>query len=192
MRLLASVALMMLSTAASISTPAPPQGPFSLADLTVPSEQLPSGCTLSPSPTLRSGDNQVRTGLWTGLPISSNPWTGSDRAIVVAIHERVIDPPPIADGPPPTKRELAQFRLRLADGVEEAYAAIYTDDASHIITVNAVRYTDAPPPSFSRNAARDRPGNLRLTLDRTVLGVSGNEGACFLAIAARVRDLAGR
>lgn len=127
-----------------------------------------------------------------GLPISSNPWTGTDRAIVAAIQERVIDPPPIPDGPPTTKSELARFRLRLADGVEAAYAAIYTDGSPHLITVYAVRYADASQLPSQRRSGRGRPANLRLTSDRTVLVVSGEDGACLKAVGARVKELAVR
>ena len=164
---------------------------FALADLTIPADRLPSGCALSPSPTIRIG-NQTRTGLWTGLPISSNPWTGTDRAIVVAILERVIDPPPLPDGPPLTRKELAQFRSRLADDVEEAYAAIYADGDSSLVTVHAVRYSDASLVPTRRSSDRARPVGLRLTVDRTVLAISGNNGACSQAITALVRELLDR
>ena len=165
---------------------------LALADLTVPPGRLPSGCALSPSPTIRIGNNQTRTGLWTGLPIASNPWTGTDRAIVVAILERVIDPPPLPDGPPLARAELARFRSRLADDVEEAYAAIYADGDRDLVTVTAVRYTDASQVPSRRNAVRANPGSIRLTADRTVLVVSGQDGPCLQAIGAHVRELTAR
>jgi hypothetical protein len=164
---------------------------LALADLTVPPDRLPSGCALSTAPTVRIG-NQVRSGLWAGLPISTNPWIGADRATVAAIVERVIDPPPVPDGPPLTKGELARFRSRLADDVEAAYAAIYADGDSTLVTVHAVRYTDASLVPSRRSSYRARPGGLRLTVDRTVLAVSGTNGACSQAVITHVRELAAR
>jgi hypothetical protein len=128
MPLFLSVVVMLLAAAATETAWAHGQGGFPLADLTVPADRLPTGCGLSPSPSMRTGDNTMRAGSWAGLPISSNPWIGTDRAIVASIVERAVDPPRIPDGPPPTPRESARFRLRLADDVEEAYAAVYTDD----------------------------------------------------------------
>ena len=165
---------------------------FSLAELTVAPGRLPSGCVLSRSSTQRLDGNSVRGGLWAGLPISNNPWTGTDRAIVAAIVERVIDPPPVPDGPPLTKGELARFRSRLADDVEEAYAAIYADGDSALVAVHAVRYTDASLIPSHRSSDRARPGGLRLTVARTVLTVSGGNTACSQAIAAHIRELAAR
>jgi hypothetical protein len=92
MPLFLSVVVTMLAAAATETAWAHGQGGFPLADLTVPADRLPTGCGLSPSPWIRSSDNRVRSGLWAGLPISSNPWTGTDRAIVASIVERVIDP----------------------------------------------------------------------------------------------------
>jgi hypothetical protein len=188
----AAYVAMMVATAANEAARAHAQGAFPLTDLTVPAERLPTGCSLSPSPWIRSSDNRVRTGLWAGLPISSNPWTGTDRAIVASIVERVIDPPRLPDGPPLTSRELARFRLRLADGVEEGYAAVYTDGGLSLITVNALRYSDITQLPSWRNPERVRPGSFRLTFGRTVLVVSGEDGPCLQAVGAHVKELASR
>ena len=190
---LAAVAsiVMMSATAPIEIVGAHAQGTFALADLTVPADRLPDGCGLSPSPSIRIGDSQVRGGLWAGLPITRNPWIGTDRAIIASIHERVIDPPPIPDGPPPTKNELARFRLRLADGVEEAYVAVYAGGGPSLVTVNALRYADASQLPSSPGSGRLRPGALRFT-GRTALAVSGDDDACLQAVVAHVRQVAGR
>jgi hypothetical protein len=95
-----------------------------MSDLTVPPERLPAGCALPQAPVMRLGDNKMQSGLWAGLPITSNPWVGSDRAIVAAIIESM-DRPTLVPDAPLTPRDAARFRLQLADGVDEAYAAVY-------------------------------------------------------------------
>lgn len=97
--------------------------PVTLHDLTVPTDRLPTGCALSPAASLPLDGKRVRTGLWAGLPIAMNPWTGTDRPLIASIRERMDGPTLTPDGPPPTARELSRYRSRLADGVEEAYAA---------------------------------------------------------------------
>src|SRR5687768_15642469 len=98
-----------------------------LQQLTVPAERLPAGCTLSPAPAQSIDGQHVRGGLWAGLPISRNPWVGTDRQIIASIRERVDPPSELPDGPPLSRAELARARLRLADGVEAGYAAVYLD-----------------------------------------------------------------
>ena len=185
--LAAAFIVVMLAAAANETAWAHSRGGFPLADLTVPAERLPTGCGLSPSPSIR-----MRAGLWAGLPISSNPWTGTDRGIVASIVERVIDPPRIPDGPPPTNSELARFRLRLADDVEEAYAAVYTDGGPSLISVNAVRYVDAAELTSLRNSGRMRPGSFRLMAGRTLLTVSGDDGPCLQGVSAHVKEVVNR
>jgi hypothetical protein len=71
---------------------------ISINDLTVPPDRLPAGCTLSPSDSVHLDGNRIRGGLWAGLPIASNPWTGTDRPIVAFIRERMDGPPLEPDG----------------------------------------------------------------------------------------------
>ena len=169
--------------------PASAQSPFALASLTVPTEGLGTeSCTLSPAPSMRLGDNRVRGGLWTGLPIPSNPWTGTDPAALVAIRERVVSSPSPPDGPPLSGAELARFRRQLADDVEEAYAAIYTDGSATPVTVHAVRFKETAPP---RRSVRN-DGLHYFELDRTIVVVSGDITDCFNAVRAHVAELTGR
>jgi len=113
---------------AMTGTMAGAQGPvhtvFGVTELTVPAQRLPADCALPDAPVIRIGDNKMQSGLWAGLPITSNPWIGSDRAIVAAIVERM-DRPTLVPDAPLTPRDAARFRLQLADGVDEAYAAVY-------------------------------------------------------------------
>jgi hypothetical protein len=117
--------------------------PQTLRELTVPAAQLPEECRLVDAPS-RTADGEVRGGLWAGLRISSNPWMGSDPAVIAAIRERMEPPADVPDGPPLSPVERARFRLRLADGVESAYAAVYGDTADRLTIVLGLKHTNDP------------------------------------------------
>ena len=153
------------------------QAAASLEQLTVPQEQLAAaGCRLSPSQSIRTSDNRVRSGLWTGLPITTNPWIGTEPAVAATIRERLGDSPSPPDGPPQSPSELARFRLRLAEDVEQAYAAIYLDEAFNLVVVHALTWK-AP----ARHEMRWRSGagsGLRFSFGNTIVAMSG-EGSCW-------------
>jgi len=136
---------------------------ISINDLTVPPDRLPAGCTLSPSDSVRLDGNRIRGGLWAGLPITSNPWTGTDRPIVASIRERMGGPPLEPDGPPLDRPAASRYRLLLADGVEEVYAAIYLMQSdSTPIVVYASRFTASARPFYgARPAPKVRGGTPR-------------------------------
>ena len=94
--------------------------PVTLRELTVPEERLPSGCAATPSDARGLDGKRVQSGLWAGLPIDKNPWIGNDQQVVAAIRERMDGPSLVPDGPPLTRKQLSQYRLQLAEGVEEA------------------------------------------------------------------------
>src|SRR5229473_812071 len=125
--------------------------PYTMKDLTVPKKRLPAGCGLVPAPSVSLGGNRVQYGLWAGLPVPTNPWSGTDRPTIVEIRERMDGPSLVPDGPPPTAREISRYRSQLANGVEEGYAAIYTQS----VVVYAVRFaaTESPfyPPRTASN-----------------------------------------
>ena len=158
-----------------------------LTELTVPRSRLPTGCQLVPSPTQHLAGSQVRVGVWAGLPIPTNPWTGTDRRTVAAIRERV-DPPPLTPDPPALdSRGEAAFRLRLADGVEEAYAAVYGSEEPFLVVVLATRFgNDANDltPSTARN-----PSVARFVSGRTLIGISGEQSRCFGAVVDYVNEI---
>ena len=146
-----------------------PSADTALAALTVPAEKLPTGCALAAKDTLQLDGGKVRSGMWAGLPIPANPWTGSDEAIVAAIRERIEPPARVVDGPPLTPRERARFRLGLAEGVEAAYAAFYVEDDQRVIGVYAVKLANA------------------VAITTRVIGA---DGACRDAILAHTRQVA--
>lgn len=121
-------------------------GPPVLQQLTVPARQLPPDCVLSAAPAVARDGDTVRGGLWAVLPITSNPWIGSDPRVVAAIRERIEPPPAVADGPPLSSAERARFRLRLAEGVEAAYAAVYVDARDRSVVVYGMTLTGRADP----------------------------------------------
>lgn len=194
MRSLATISARMLALSLLLvlaTSEAQGQSAILFENLTVPQSRLVPGCNLSPSDTAASGGNRVRLGLWAGLPISSNPWIGNDRSIVATIRERVALSPKTPDGPPPSRAELAQFRLQLSEDVEAAYAAVYAEAGTRLVTVYAARFNRTPVPDPPRADAFPR-GNVRIARDRTVVVVSGEAGQCFEAVAAYVREIAAR
>jgi hypothetical protein len=175
------------------------ESPVALADLTVPAERLAAGCSLPSSPSLSVSGNvgMIRGGLWTGLPIPTNPWRGADPPIVAAVRERVDGPFLEPDGPILGPGERARFRLRFAEGVHEAYAAIYADAGPYLVTVYAVTLDSAVAPlprspQFERHAESQRRAGVRFTRGRTRVMVAGDASPCFEAVAAHVRDLTTR
>lgn len=164
------------------------QDEIDLASLTVPQGRLVPGCQLSPSPTVALGGNRVLGGLWGGLP--RNPWMGAEPSIVADMRERVATSPPLPDGPPLSRAELARFRAQLAEDVEGAYGAVYTEAGTHLIRVNAVRFKDAPVPNRPGRMSMSG-GSVRLARGRTVV-VAFGRGDCFDAIAAYLAEVMGR
>ena len=155
------------------------QEPVSLSDLTVPQDRLPADCALSTRASI-------------GLRIATNPWVGTDRPIVASIRERVDVPPPVPDGPPQTPADAARFHLQLADGVEEAYAAVYDQSAAQGIVVYGLRFASA---TSSDQLLRDRrirenPRVLRVAFGSILAVVHGDGESCARAIGAYLASLA--
>ena len=155
-------------------------GSVAMEDLTIPSERLPAACVFAKHSA--------------GLGIPANPWLGTDAAVIGRIAE-TIEPMQIPDAPPLTVREQARMRLRLADGIEDGYSAVYEQEPAvsgsrFTVTVYALRYSDPT------KAARTGTRWLKDTrVSRTVIGsvvvfVVGDGGPCFTAVAAHVQTLA--
>ena len=163
----------------------------SMRDLTVPAERLPEGCVLSPAPSVQLDSGRVRFGLWAGFP--TNPWIGTDRRLVASIREHIEGPVAVPDGPPLDAKELARYLGQLADGVEEAYGAVYMQSDAGLITVSAMRLAPGEKPSarahFSDTAASRHPGMIRVAIGPIVAIVTG-DGECFQAVGAYLKSLA--
>jgi len=159
---------------------------ISMNDLTVPQDRLPPGCALSAMNSVRLDGNGVRVGLWAGLPIPSNPWTGADRSIIASIRERMGGWPVEPDGPPLDRRAASRYRLRLADNVEEAYAAIYmTDSDPAVVVVYASRLAAT---ERTLDASRVGPKH-RFQIGPIDVVVSGDGRECSQAIDAYLNSL---
>ena len=163
------------------------QSGLQLDTLTVPPSRLVPGCALSPAPFLRLDNNRMIGGLWGDLPITTNPWSGDDRAISGKIRERVAHAPMLPDGPPLSRSELARFQFELADDVERAFAAFYGEEGWPPIAVYAVTFKAAPIPQAPLNPSSN--GELRLVHDRTVVLLSGRPGPCSSAVGAYLTEL---
>src|SRR4051812_3437408 len=136
-------ALVAASIGAALSQ-APPRE-IRLADLTVPNERLPAGCALVAAPSQRLEGNRMRSGLWSGLNIGTNPWIGTEASILAAIHERLASTE-VPDGPPLPPAQARRYFLQLADGIDQAYVAIYREhDVSGPTTVYGLQFPTAGP-----------------------------------------------
>jgi hypothetical protein len=164
-----------------------PPRPVTIQDLTVPKERLPTGCGLSPTAYVVEG-NRVTGGLWAGLEIPTNPWTGTARRVIASIREHMDGPSLVPDGPPPTARELSRYRLLLADGVEEAYAAIYTQSDTNPIVVSALRFAVTERPFSPPHD--EQASNHRVEIGPFDAVVSGDNGQCSQAVEAYLESLA--
>src|SRR5262245_35334242 len=105
-RSLVMVACLALSACAIHRSPQP----FTIHDLTF-ATGLPGECDLSSAPSRRLDGNRFQSGLWGGLPITTNPWSGTDAKIIASIRERMYGPPRMPDGPPLDRRAAARFFL---------------------------------------------------------------------------------
>lgn len=146
-------------------------------ELTVPSDRLPDGCQLAPAPSVPVGPNQVQTGLWGGLQLPSNPWAGHDAPLAGKIRELVDGARRVPDGPPLSRAELARLVLRLAEDVEEAYAAFYNTPDGRLVSVFAMRLN---APIDGNNDAELRESRVRI--GAFVAAHSGDGGECHNAV----------
>jgi hypothetical protein len=170
---------------AFVTLPAAGQVPtlprFALQDLTVPPDRLPEGCALTP-PNERLDGNRIR-GVWAGLPVPTNPWAGPDKRIIATIRQ-VADPSPPLPDALRSMREARRYSLLLAEGVEEGYAAIYSQSgSSRLLVVYALRLAEGESPLHRWSAARaEDPGVVRIENGSVLVVASGDPSPCFDAI----------
>jgi hypothetical protein len=188
------VKALILAVSAAITANAPQTAPprvVTMRDLTLSPERLPVGCALSPAPSVHLDGNRVRSGLWADFP--TNPWTGTDRRLMASVREIVDGPVAVPDGPPLGAKELSRYLGQLADGVEEAYGAVYMHSDTNLITVRAMRLAPGERPSpraYSSDIHVSRsPGMIRVAIGPIVAIVTG-DGECFQAVGAYLKSLA--
>jgi hypothetical protein len=145
-----------------------------MRDLTVPTGMLPAGCALAPVPF------RILLG-------PTNPWIGTDREQIISIREGMTARPRnIPDGPPIDAGAMSRYRAQLANGVEEAYGAVYTESENFVI-VRAIRFAPGAPhsaPELSENQKM-----MRVDIGPIVAIVTGS-GDCFQAVGAHLKSLA--
>lgn len=163
-----------------------------LGDLTVPADRLPAGCAPPASDSERVNGTQFRGGSWAALPLSHNPQASSEPGLIVEVRERLGGAPLLPDAPGLTARDAARFRLKLADGIDEAYAAIYRQADSHeMVVVYGLRFPDARAAADFWSAARaaKNPRVTALVSGPIVAAVTGPNSACRDAVAAHLNSL---
>src|SRR5439155_24746700 len=108
------------------------------------------------------------------------------------IRERIEGPVKTPDPPGLTRKELTTFRLHLAEGVDEAYAAAYIQSTRAPIVVYAMRLAvTGTPVDWRETPAPDKPGIIRVSGSITAM-VIGDAGECRTAVAAHLASLASR
>lgn len=168
----------------AVAAQEPPE--VALAELAT-AKGLPPDCTL-----VNSAPQPFTIGLTIpDIRVPSNPWTGSDRAIVAAVRETVYGAPKLSDAPLMTTPTLRQFLLRLADGVDEAYVAAYEQKGLGRTFVYGLRFaasTQVP----SLPAATAKPWiRAQVGAGRLIAAVHGKSGECADALASHMKTLLG-
>ena len=187
------------------------QTDVTLALLTVPEKNLPSGCqltsnvppappTVSP-PTLRGGQTVITVNAGSSYHFSSNPWIRADRRLLRELRNRIDGVPRVPDAPPLSAREVAAWEQRWVADVVEGYRAAYrrrvfAEDAvvepSAGVEVSAIRFSDA---TLATTTPAGIPRATRGVSDRLVKGAvvvrveAGSKTDCFSAVAAYLRDV---
>lgn len=161
------------------------QAPIVLSDLTLPGNHLPADCLLPPERFTLVGP--IRVDRWLGLPLTSNPWQGTDPGILGVIRDRMLNFVEETHVRPRDLREIADYRLKLAEGLEEGYAAVYHDTVrQRLIPVFAVRF----PRGVSPTHLGDKVRGLRMTFGSVDAVMHGDGGPCADAISAHLKSLA--
>jgi hypothetical protein len=84
-----------------------------------------------------------------------------------------------------TARDASRYSLRLADGVNEGYAAIYEQTPSEQVIVYALRFATTAPTSKAMLAG----DATRIDFGYVVALVTGNRGQCFRAVETFLQSL---
>ena len=176
-----------------------PEAIQALSALTVPAPALPDGCALtlppapSPAPVSRDGVTVINLP-WSRFP--TNPWSGTDRATVAAVHRAIDARPerPLPDLPPEAWRGTTASVQKWAENILGAYHAAYAGMDGRQVEVFAVTFNDvkltAAPESVSAMLNPPRGVTTRLVRGATVIRVSAPAAtACFAAVRAHIESL---
>lgn len=180
-----------VAVVAALAVPASAQpAARALEALAVPPGTLAAGCVLIDAPSERTGQGQVRSGLWADLPIRSNPWLGDDPRVLTEIRTRMFGPDMVKDAPA-DRRSATHMQRTLVEGMS-GYAAFYRQGDARV-AVYALR------PDSQHRWTRPQPPLSEPVGDRAVARISigaaaalvvGDSGPCFESVEQHLRDLA--
>ena len=173
---------------------------LSLASLTVPDKNLPSGCRLKPlvsatTAVVRDGRVIVAAKPASSFPFPSNPWSGTDGRLVVTARSFDVDGDlQLPDAPPPSRAEASAIESRWVEDVVEAYRAEYLSAEQIVISVTAIRFNDreAGDHEIRQGPALHMTGGRG---DRLVVGAAavvvqaGAKTNCFDAVDTYIRGM---
>jgi hypothetical protein len=173
-----------------------------LSVLTVPAAELPSGCALkqaAPRPPMTSRDSRGGITIYgasaSWSPFPTNPWSGTDRKFVAAVHLAIDATPrrPLPDAPPLRARDVAASELKWAQNILEAYHAVYATTSGDEVVVDAVTFSDVKfalaPQSVSAMLNPPRGFTSQVVRGATVARVSATTaGECARAVDRHVRS----
>ena len=148
------------------------------------------GCALIEAPSERTARGSVRSGLWAGLSIRANPWTGASPRVVFEIRTRMFGLDAIPDAPPDL-RTSAQIERSLVQGMS-GYAAFYRHGEERVAVyalspIVGDRWARPGPATGGTNEGR---AIARLSLGQASVLAVGEPGSCFESIERHVRSVA--
>jgi hypothetical protein len=171
------------------------QSPKSIAlqDLTVPADRLTEDCQLKTT-TVNSGRGRIVS---EADPFPTNPWSGQDTRLVAMVRGFVDGVPEVPDGPPLDRRQAAQYQLKYAESVRQAYQAQYIGPLGSAVHVFAVTFKDArlaQADASSGRARRARGATTRVVIGPTVVRVIARQGRseCFDMVNRHIESLKSR
>jgi len=176
----AAIALMMML----LATPSEGEGqaPLSSLDQLTLRQGLPAGCSLA-------SDKRDIGFSWPAF-IESNPWLGTDRSTIASIREVMYGAPRVVDAPL-SAAEFSRFFVRLSDGVNEGYVAVYRQREVDVATVYALTFLSNTPLPVRENMSRvglRRP--LWFERGKTAIALDGDGGSCSRAIQLHLQSIA--
>jgi hypothetical protein len=183
--------LVLLLSVASTSGVAQGVAPkaVTMQDLTVPQDRLPNGCSLKTAAPDRQRSLGHSERITVNQGITVNPWIGTDRKVLGWLRGHIDGYPsrPLPDALI-TEKEESALRSRLAEDVEEGYAATYEQRWAPDLRVQAVRFAVRPNPRFD-SSGMETKGAIRVEIGSTWIRLDGDGGACSTAIEVHLKSL---
>ena len=164
-----------------------------LTSLTAPTSDLPSGCRLRPiTPSQKTTPPVVTAQPSSAFPYPSNPWSGTDRRLLLETREQMTRSSSRPMPPDPTLADIEAIRAQALEHVIEGYYAIYDSDRGSV-EVRAIRFDDpsaaTPKPSVQDELNGVPRGGGPIVAGDITIQVNGDpKSDCFRAVDAYVRS----